>query len=74
MDAGHYVCDFLFYGSLAEAKRNAQASEKGKTRSTPPKMTPILFMHCGPVGQPLETEEVTEAIKQVVAWVCARLT
>lgn len=74
MDAGHYLNDFLFYGSLSEAKRNAQALEKGKTRSTPPKMTPVLFMHCCPVGQPFETEEVTEAIKHVVAWVCARLS
>ena len=55
MDAGHFLCDFLFYASLAEAKRHATKLEKDKTRSTPPKMTPVLFMHCPPVGQPLDT-------------------
>lgn len=74
MDAGHFLCDFLFYASLAEAKRNAAKQEKDKARSTPPKMTPVLFMHCPPVGQPFETEEVTDAIKKVVLWVCARLS
>lgn len=73
MDAGHYLCDFIFYCSLAEAKRNAAKLEKDKARSTPPKMTPVLFMHCCPVDQPLSTQEVTQAIKQVIAWVCARL-
>ncbi|KAI0689748.1 hypothetical protein BC835DRAFT_229128 [Cytidiella melzeri] len=72
MDAGHYLCDFLFYCSLAEAKRNAGKLEQDKARSTPPKMTPVLSMHCGPVGQPLGTAEVTEAIKQIIVWVCAR--
>ncbi|KAI0690090.1 hypothetical protein BC835DRAFT_1407621 [Cytidiella melzeri] len=74
MDAGHYLCDFLFYCSLAEAKRNAGKLEKDKARSTPPKMTPVLFMHCCPVGQPMETAEVTQAIKQIIVWVCARLS
>lgn len=74
MDAGHYLCDFLFYSSLAEAKRHATKQEKDKARSTPPKMTPVLFMHCGPVGQPLETEEVTDAIKKTVLYVCSRLS
>ncbi|EKM54374.1 uncharacterized protein PHACADRAFT_123371 [Phanerochaete carnosa HHB-10118-sp] len=74
MDAGHYLCDFLFYASLAEAKRNAAKQEKDKMRSTPPKMTPVLFMHCCPIGQPHTTDEITDAIKKVVLWVCARLS
>ncbi|KAI0758313.1 hypothetical protein BC629DRAFT_1551954 [Irpex lacteus] len=65
MDAGHFLCDFLFYCSLAEAKRNANKQEKDKARSTPPKITPVLFMHCCPV---------THAIKQIIVWVCARLS
>lgn len=70
MDAGHYLCDFLFYGSLAEAKRVARGQEKDKIRNTPPRATPVLFMHCPPDGQPLKTEAVTSAIKFIVAWVC----
>ncbi|GJE95443.1 peptidase C15 pyroglutamyl peptidase I-like protein [Phanerochaete sordida] len=74
MDAGHYLPDFLYYASLAEARRHATKQEKDKMRSTPPKMTPVLFMHCCPLGQPHKAEEVTDAIKKIVLWVCARLS
>ncbi|OCH88885.1 peptidase C15 pyroglutamyl peptidase I-like protein [Obba rivulosa] len=73
MDAGHYLCDFLFYCSLAEAKRLASRQEKFKERSSPAKGMPVLFMHVPPVGEPLITEEATEAIKKIVLWVCSRL-
>ena len=73
MDAGHYLCDFIFYCSLAEAKRGIAPQEKFKERSTPPKPTPVLFMHCPPVDQPLSTEQVTDAIQRIVLWVCGRL-
>lgn len=72
MDAGHYLCDFLFYGSLAEARRVAKEHDTDFLRSTPPRGTPVLFMHCPPDGQPVKTEAVTEAIKFIVAWVCRR--
>ena len=60
MDAGHYLCDFTYYCSLAEI---ARAKEK---RHTPQ----VLFLHCPPAGQPLSTEEVTSAIKKIIIWVC----
>ncbi|KAF8993731.1 hypothetical protein BDQ17DRAFT_1252589 [Cyathus striatus] len=63
MDAGHYLCDFIYYCSLAEAKRNAKLDEKRKTPH-------VLFLHCPPVNQPLSTEEVTDAIKRIIVWVC----
>ena len=72
MDAGHYVSDFCMYCSLAESKRAAAKQEKIKERSSPPKSTPVLFMHCPPVGQPLQSEEVTDAIKKIILRVCAR--
>lgn len=72
MDAGHYLCDFMFYCSLSEAKRAIGKQEKDK--GTPPKTTPVLFMHCPPVGQPLSTHEVSEAIRKVTLWVCAKLS
>ncbi len=71
MDAGHYLCDFIFYCSLAEAKRAAGKHEKDK--EAPPKTTPVLFMHCPPVDQPLSTPEVSEAIRRVILWACAKL-
>ncbi|TFK44623.1 hypothetical protein BDQ12DRAFT_641443 [Crucibulum laeve] len=66
MDAGHYLCDFIYYCSLAEAKRSAKPYEKRRN-------TQVLFLHCPPVNQPLSTEEVTEAIKRIIAWVCREL-
>ena len=73
MDAGHYLCDFIFYCSLAESKRGITPQEKFKERSTPTKTTPVLFMHVPPVDQPLSTEQVTEAIQRIVVWVCSKM-
>ncbi|RPD53517.1 peptidase C15, pyroglutamyl peptidase I-like protein [Lentinus tigrinus ALCF2SS1-6] len=73
MDAGHYLCDFIFYCSLAESRRGILPQEKFKERSTPPKTTPVLFLHVPPVDQPLSTEQVTDAIQRIVLWVCGRL-
>jgi hypothetical protein len=66
MDAGHYLCDFIYYCSLAEKKRSSKPYEKKRN-------TQVLFLHCPPVGLPLSTEEVTEAIKRIVVWVCEDL-
>lgn len=63
MDAGHYVCDYTYYCSLAEAKRSTTKHDKTK-------YTKVLFMHCPPAYQPLSTQEVTEAVKKVILWVC----
>ncbi|KAA1472864.1 peptidase C15, pyroglutamyl peptidase I-like protein [Dentipellis sp. KUC8613] len=63
LDAGHYVCDFTYYCSLAEAKRTATKHDKGKH-------TKVLFMHCPPVDQPLSLAEVTEAVQKIILWVC----
>lgn len=66
MDAGHYLCDFIYYCSLAEAKRTAKPYEKRRN-------TQVLFLHCPPVGQPLSAEEVTDAIKRIIVWICGEL-
>ncbi|KAF8876120.1 hypothetical protein CPB84DRAFT_1722695 [Gymnopilus junonius] len=62
MDAGHYLCDFIYYCSL-EVKRASKPYEKRRN-------TQVLFLHCPPVSLPLSTEEVTDAIKRIVVWVC----
>jgi len=64
MDAGHYLCDFIYYCSLAEAKRIEKPNEK---------RTQVLFLHCPPVNQPLSTEDVTDAIKRIIVWTCGEL-
>ena len=63
MDAGHYLCDFIYYCSLAEAKRTSKPYEKRRN-------TQVLFLHCPPADQPLSTEEVVDAIKRIIVWVC----
>ncbi|KAF8647137.1 hypothetical protein AX16_006968 [Volvariella volvacea WC 439] len=63
MDAGHYLCDYIYYCSLAEAKRSSKPYEKRRN-------TQVLFMHCPPAGQPIHTEDVTEAIRRTIIWVC----
>ncbi|KAH8101496.1 hypothetical protein BXZ70DRAFT_891500 [Cristinia sonorae] len=64
-DPGRYLCDFIYYCSLAEAQRQSKITGKDTT--------PVLFLHCPPVGQPLDTEAVTNAIKRIVSWVSARI-
>ncbi|KAF9053099.1 hypothetical protein BJ165DRAFT_1400442 [Panaeolus papilionaceus] len=124
MDAGHYLCDFIYYCSLAEAQRASKAKAQlwdpkraitGPTYAaysspytSPPlgsntpnysynsgpalysphpaagaapgdgivgtqRPTQVLFLHCPPVNQPLSTEEVTEAIRKIVVWVCGEI-
>jgi len=63
MDAGHYLCDFIYYCSLAEAKRTSKPYEKRRN-------TQVLFLHCPPVDQPVTTDEVIDAIKRIIVWVC----
>ncbi|KAI4523461.1 peptidase C15, pyroglutamyl peptidase I-like protein [Schizophyllum commune Tattone D] len=53
-DAGHYLCDFILYCSLAESKLSGKA-------------IPVLFIHCPPVDEPLSTAEVADGLKSVVA-------
>lgn len=65
-DAGRYLCDFIYYCSLAESRRSLYHNPPDNKNDTPQ----VLFLHCCPVGQPFTTEEVTEGIKRIVVWVC----
>ncbi|KAL1745702.1 hypothetical protein HDZ31DRAFT_81784 [Schizophyllum fasciatum] len=52
-DAGHYLCDFILYCSLAESQLSRSK-------------VPVLFVHCPPVNEPLSTEEVAEGLKSII--------
>jgi pyroglutamyl-peptidase len=70
MDAGHYVADFAYYCSLAEAGRSKYENGRGyKAYDKESRGTTVLLMHCPPVGQPLSSDEVTDAIKRMVSWI-----
>lgn len=62
-NAGLCLCEFITYGSLAEAER---AAAQGK------KETPVLFIHIPPVEQPLSTEYCTEALRRSISWICSQ--
>ena len=57
-DPGRFLCDFIYFASLAEA---ARAEGKG---------TPVLFMHVPPAGHPHSVGEMRDAAVRVVRWVC----
>lgn len=67
-DAGHYLCDFTCYGSLAESQR--PLFEK-TPNSDSIKRSKSLFMHVPTQpDSPFKQEELVELVRQVVAQVC----
>ncbi|KAL0956037.1 hypothetical protein HGRIS_002209 [Hohenbuehelia grisea] len=59
-DPERYLCDFIYYCSLAESARNALPMRK---------KTLVQFLHIPPINQPLATKDVTEAIKRSIVWI-----
>ncbi|KAJ6536699.1 hypothetical protein DFH09DRAFT_931143 [Mycena vulgaris] len=59
-DPGRYLCDFIYYCSLAESQRE----DRG---------TPVLFIHCPPIGQILSTAQVADGVRRIISSVCAQL-
>lgn len=57
-DAGHYLCDFILYCSLAESMLEGRE-------------TPVLFIHCSPVDDPMSTPEVACGLQSIIANTCA---
>ncbi|KIJ61354.1 hypothetical protein HYDPIDRAFT_42757 [Hydnomerulius pinastri MD-312] len=57
LDAGHYLCDFIYYCSLAESRRHTPKTDKPKTR--------VLFLHCS-----VSATERSDLLKQkgVTIW------
>jgi len=69
LDAGRYLCDFIYYCSLAE-KRRAELNAKGGGF----KPSRVLFLHCPPINEPFSTEKVAECIKRLVLLVSEKIT
>ncbi|CAK5267514.1 unnamed protein product, partial [Mycena citricolor] len=59
-DAGRFLCDFIYYCSLAESQR---AGRK----------TPVLFIHCPPVDESLSTERVAGGLVRIISYICGQL-
>ncbi|KAK0532743.1 hypothetical protein OC842_003203 [Tilletia horrida] len=73
-DPGRYLCDFIYYTSLAESRRacEAEADKRQEAREDGASSgrTPVLFIHCPDVGQPQSSAQVTAVLRDVVRWVC----
>ncbi|KAF8609851.1 peptidase C15, pyroglutamyl peptidase I-like protein [Ceratobasidium sp. AG-I] len=54
-DPGHFVCDFIYYCSLACAQKDGG-------------WVKVLFMHVPPVGEPYQVEEMTQAVEGVIEY------
>lgn len=65
-DAGHFLCDYICYGSLAESQRPLfDVEQKNRKRAK------TLFMHVPyDMGQPFEMHELVRIVREVVCWVC----
>ncbi|KAF9178393.1 hypothetical protein BGZ51_000155 [Haplosporangium sp. Z 767] len=60
MDAGHYLCEYTFYLSMAERQRRIAAGEEGENERT------CLFVHLPSVGNPYSLEELQQFIRDMV--------
>ncbi|CAE6508185.1 unnamed protein product [Rhizoctonia solani] len=54
-DPGRYLCDFIYFCSLACARK-----EKSKAN--------VLFMHVPPVGLPYQVEDMTKAVEGIIEY------
>ena len=68
-DAGLFLCEYIYYASLAESKR-AHAAHEGNTEGWRKERTKVVFLHCPPVGNRLNTKDVTQIIRQII-WAVA---
>ncbi|KAK7062323.1 Proteophosphoglycan ppg4 [Favolaschia claudopus] len=59
-DPGRFLCDFIYYASLAESQRAGRG-------------TPVLFIHCPPIGQKLSTKEVADGVERIISYICGHL-
>ncbi|PWN34322.1 peptidase C15, pyroglutamyl peptidase I-like protein, partial [Meira miltonrushii] len=55
-DAGRFLCDYIFYASLCEAKK----AGKG---------TRVQFIHVPPLDTPYSIEELQSIVKDAVCWI-----
>ncbi|KAF9971387.1 hypothetical protein BGZ73_005699 [Actinomortierella ambigua] len=60
LDAGHYLCEYTFYLSMAERERRIQLGQEDGWERV------CLFVHLPSVGQPYTLDELTLFVKDMV--------
>ncbi|ORY81499.1 hypothetical protein BCR37DRAFT_46307 [Protomyces lactucae-debilis] len=63
-DAGHYLCDFIYFASLAEAALAARRS-----RDTA-KAAKVLFVHVSPLADPMSLEQMADVLYSLITAIC----
>ncbi|KAG0376077.1 hypothetical protein BGX24_008322 [Mortierella sp. AD032] len=66
MDAGHYLCEYTFYLSMAERQRRIAAGEEGEDERV------CLFVHLPSVGNPYTLEELQRFVKDMIVAVVSQ--
>src|SRR4051812_16394020 len=57
-----YLCDFIYYCSLAESKRGEGGGDDKV----------VLFVHVPAIGMPFSVEDLTMIMLDIVAWLASR--
>ncbi len=60
LDAGHYLCEYTFYLSMAERHRRIVAGEEGEDERA------CLFVHLPSVGNPYSLEQLQQFVKDMI--------
>ncbi|KAG9321808.1 hypothetical protein KVV02_006554 [Mortierella alpina] len=66
LDAGHYLCEYTFYLSMAERHRRIVAGEEGEDERA------CLFVHLPSVGNPYSLEELQQFVKDMIVELVSR--
>lgn len=68
-DPGSYLCGFIYYTSMSEARKKAWSLSDGKDAKTPGDLTPVLFVHVPPLHKPYTQEQLAIAVWEIVRYV-----
>ncbi|KAF9089759.1 hypothetical protein BGX29_011875 [Mortierella sp. GBA35] len=66
LDAGHYLCEYTFYLSMAERQRRIAAGEEGEDERT------CLFVHLPSVGNPYSLEDLQRFVRDMIVGVVSQ--
>ncbi len=66
-DAGLFLCEYIYYASLAESRRRQRPAGQDERQETS-----VLFLHCPPIAKPFEPKHVSAIVREAVAFICER--
>jgi len=85
-NAGLYLCEFVYYMSLCEARKKEvkrkrknevkinEGEEKKEDIVRDEEVPMVVFIHVPPEGHPYKMEELTSIVKDVATWMSEKWT